>query len=411
MRILMVLNKSYHEDPRAQREVSALSQAGHFVKVLCFSDPSLCPPRIQNVVFLQCPIRRRRSCRLRYVLEYMTYLLWSSVVSLWQLATRGYDVLQVFLFPEPLVLVGLIPKLAGVRVLSDWMDLGYELYDTKYPGSGYDPLRFLIRISERVVVGISDSIIFPNRAFLDALSSRGVVFPRYRFVMNGADLEVFPFQHPPTRKAKATRLLFTGTLSERNGVYILLEAFAEVERTVSDCILTALGDPIDLSTTNLCKTACRHARVHFTGRVPLSEVAVYLRAADIGLIPTSETPFTRCNVPTRLFEFGAVGLPVICADLPGIRQYFDERHVLFHKPDDSAELARLIIKLIGDYELRQSLVQSLQARCMELAWTRSREMYLGLLESLAGGWHSETCAKQKRASDKRTARGRAGISG
>ena len=169
--------------------------------------------------------------------------------------------------------------------------MALQLYETKYPGSGYDPLRFLIRISERVVVAISDSIIFPNRAFLDALSSRGVVVPRYHFVMNAADPVVFSFQHPPTHKAKATRLLFTGTLSERNGVHILLEAFAEVERTVSDCILTVLGCPIDLITANLCKTACRNARVHFTGRVPLSEVAGYLRAADIGLISTSRNTF------------------------------------------------------------------------------------------------------------------------
>jgi glycosyltransferase involved in cell wall biosynthesis len=400
MQILMVLNKSYHEDPRAQREISALSQAGHFVRVLCFSDPSLSPPRIQNVVFFQCTLKRRRSCRFRYVFEYITYLLWSSVVSLWQLARRRYDVLEVFLFPEPLVLVGLIPKLAGVRVLSDWMDLGCELYDTKYSVSSYDPLRFLIRISERVVVAISDSIIFPNRAFLEALSSRGIRVPRYRFVMNAADLEVFSFQHPQMRKAKATHLLFTGTISERNGVRVLLEAFAEVERKVSDCILTVLGNSIDLSTTKLCKKAYRNARVHFTGRVSLSEVAACLRAADIGLIPTCETPFTRCNVPTRLFEFGAASMPVICADLPGIRQYFDDRHVVFYKPGDCTDLARRILRLIGDYELRQSLGQSLQARCMELAWKRSRQTYLDLLESLASGWHSWTCAQQERASAK-----------
>jgi glycosyltransferase involved in cell wall biosynthesis len=301
-----------------------------------------------------------------------------------------------------LVLVGLIPKLTGVRVLSDWMDLGCELYDTKYSRSGYDPLRFLIRISEWVVVAVSDSIIFPNQAFVDALWSRGIKVTRYRIVINAADLGVFSFQHQLRRKAKTAHLLFTGTLSERNGVRVLLAAFAEVERKVSDCTLTVLGDSIDLSTTKLCKKACRKARVHFTGRVSLPEVAAYLRAADIGLIPTCETPFTRCNLPTRIFEFGAACMPVICADLPGIRQYFDGRHVLFYKPGDSADLARRILRLIGDYELREFLGQSLQARCMELTWTRSRETYLDLLESLTNSWHFRTPAQQERKRQKKS---------
>jgi glycosyltransferase involved in cell wall biosynthesis len=163
------------------------------------------------------------------------------------------------------------------------------------------------------------------------------------------------------------------------------------------------GCPIDLITANLCKTACRNARVHFAGRVPLSEVAAHLSAADIGLISTGETPFTRCNVPTRHFEFGAASLPVNCADLPGLRQYFDERHVLFYRPGDCADLARRILRLIGDYELRKSRGHSLQARCMEFAWTRSRETYLDLLESLAGGWHSCTCAQQERQATKESA--------
>jgi glycosyltransferase involved in cell wall biosynthesis len=409
MRILVVLNKSYHEDPRPQRMVSALSQAGHSVSALCFSDPLFSPAHCKNVSFLQCPIGRKRSGRLRYVLEYMVYMLWCSITLALQVARGRYDVLQVFLHPEALVLVGLIPKLAGVRILSDWEDLGYELYRTKYRSCRYDPLPRLIRVFEQIVIAISDGIMFPNQAFLDALSSRGVNVPRHKIIMNAADHVIFASQAPPKLRVEATRLLYTGALSERNGIHVLLEAFAKVERTIPARILTVLGNSIDFSTANLGEKACLSARTYFGGRVSLSKVAAHIRAADIGIIPTSETPFTRCNVPTRLFEFGTVGLPVICADLPGIRHYFDDRHVLFHKPDDSAELARLIIKLIGDYELRQSLAQSLQARCMELAWTRSRETYLGLVECLAGGWHSETCAKTRACKRQRTARGRPGI--
>lgn len=388
MKILMVLNKSYHEDTRAQRELSALSQAGHSVRLFCFRDSLLAAPHLQNVCVHQCPIRRKRRGRLCYGLEYMVYLLWCSVALALQVTKERFDMLQIFLHPEPLILVGVIPKLCGVKILADWMDLGLELYETKYSHFLYAPIPVLIRVSERLVTAVADNIIFPNKAFPNSLSSRGVKIPRYEIIMNSADTELFWSDMLRKPGIKATRLLFAGNLSQRSGIRSLLEAFAMVEEVYPDCALTILGDPIDCSAADLSKNACLSPKVHFTGRVPISEVAAYMRAADIGIIPTSDTPFTRCNVPTRLIEFGATGIPVVCSDLPGIRDYFDERHVLFCEPDNPADLARCILDLIGDYDLRQSLAQGMRKRSEELSWVSSRAAYLQLVAALgAAGIH------------------------
>jgi glycosyltransferase involved in cell wall biosynthesis len=380
VKVLIVLNKSYHEDPRAQRAISALTQAGCSVIVLNFAERSYSLPDIPNVVFLTCPISRRRSGRLRYVLEYTTYLVWLMFVTSALLVRSRYDVLQISILPEPLVLVALIPRICGVRIVSDWMDLGYELYETKYPARRRDVLHCLIRVSERLVTAISDITIFPNRAFIDALNRRGVTPKESCVILNAADTEVFA---PSSRKLsdKARRLVFSGTISRRNGVHVLLEAFKKVRAFVPDCSLSVLGERID----SVCDGITNSSGVDFVGRIRLAEVPTYLRSADIGIIPTSDTPFTRCNVPTRLFELGALGMPVICADLPGIRQYFDERHVLFHVPDDAADLTQCILKLLWAPELQKSLAEGLGQRCAELSWNQARGDYVELMLALGEG--------------------------
>lgn len=394
MRVLMVLNKSYSADPRAQRAVSALSRAGHAVIVLSFADRACSPPELPNVVFRECPIRRRRSSRFRYLLEYGMYLTWSIYVSITTLVRLRYDILQVFLLPEPLVLVALIPRLCGVRIVSDWMDLGYELYETKYPRRRGDALHALIRISERLVIAISHVTIFPNKMFINALTSRGIIPPKSCIILNAADPEVFqPVAHNP--KEKACRLLFSGTISRRNGVPVLLEAFAQVRVARPDCTLTILGEQVDSEIGRVCASTDPHLGVQYVGRIPVAAVPKYLSSADIGIIPTSATPFTRCNVPTRIFEFGTVGLPVICADLPGIRQYFGDHHVLFHVPDDAANLAQRMLQLLDDPDLRKVLADGLRQRCGELSWDRSRTEYLRLISAIGNRPGSGRCAKNR----------------
>lgn len=399
MKILMVLNKSYHEDMRAQREVSALAQAGHSVTVLCFRDSLFSAPHLPNVSILQCPIRRKRHGRIRYALEYMIYFAWCMLALALQVAKERFDVLQIFLHPEPLILAGVIPKLCGVRVLADWMDLGLELYETKYLCFRYAPIPILFRLSERLVTALADNIIFPNKAFPNTLSGRGVEIVRHEIVMNAADSELFRSDMAHEPRTKASRLLFTGNLSERSGVHSLLKAFAKVERAHPDWTLTILGEPIDRGAADLSKNANLFPKVQFTGRVAVSEVLAYMSATDIGIIPTKDTPFTRCNVPTRLLEFGAAGIPVVCSDLPGIRDYFDDRHVLFYKPDSPADLADRIIKLMGDHDLRRSLAQGLRKRSEELSWTSFRAAYLQVVATLgcdsAGNWGTPPASRLK----------------
>jgi glycosyltransferase involved in cell wall biosynthesis len=87
--------------------------------------------------------------------------------------------------------------------------------------------------------------------------------------------------------------------------------------------------------------------VKLGGFIPYEEMAATLSLARIAICPLQDIPKFRNNIPVKVFESWACGLPVIATDLPPIRPFFSDRAlgVLF-KPGDSVELANAIQSLL-----------------------------------------------------------------
>lgn len=385
MGVLLVLNKSYAQDPRAQREVRALVEAGYRIDVFCFADSAFPSPELSGVIFHIFPMARGRSTLLRYVWEYAAYAIWASALAIALRVRRRYHLMQVFLAPEALFLVCLLPKLTGVRVVADWMDLGSELYASKFSG----PLTFFMlwvnRRMESVIVCLSDLIIFPNEGFREALLSRKAVVSRYCIVLNAADSSAFnpvAFQNARVAGTTQCRVLFSGTLSRRSGVNTLLKAFFLASRSVPGLTLTILGEAVEPMDSDLLNRVVFNPQIQVVGRVAHARVREFIEAADIGVIPLSNTPFTRVNLPTRIFEFGAARKPVICSELPGVRQYFSASELAFCPPDHATALAGAICELAWDHGRRKSLGESLHLRCQQLSWESAKHCYLRSLQGV-----------------------------
>src|SRR5262249_17739105 len=63
---------------------------------------------------------------------------------------------------------------------------------------------------------------------------------------------------------------------------------------------------------------------------------------DVGIIPNQRSIFTELNTPTRIFEYLAIGKPVIAPRAPGICDYFDDESLIFFDLGNAADLARKI---------------------------------------------------------------------
>jgi glycosyltransferase involved in cell wall biosynthesis len=60
--------------------------------------------------------------------------------------------------------------------------------------------------------------------------------------------------------------------------------------------------------------------VHLLGARAWAELPPYLAALDVGLIPYVLSAYTATVYPTKLFEYLAMGCPVVSADLPEVRR-------------------------------------------------------------------------------------------
>jgi glycosyltransferase involved in cell wall biosynthesis len=95
------------------------------------------------------------------------------------------------------------------------------------------------------------------------------------------------------------------------------------------------------------------ARFVISGVIPHGEVAGEVCKAKIGIIPLPELPKFQNNIPRKLFEFMALGIPPVLSDLPPSRPFVGDNCCGFMvPPNDYGAYADAIIRLLRDPELR-----------------------------------------------------------
>jgi glycosyltransferase involved in cell wall biosynthesis len=124
-------------------------------------------------------------------------------------------------------------------------------------------------------------------------------------------------------------------------------------------------------------------RVVFHGRIPIEDVPAALAVADIGLAPTRRTEFTDFSLSTKIFEYAAMGKPVVASRLPMVEAMFPAGTVATYAAGDPAELAAAILRLVDDGHDRDARIAATGAIVRDIAWERESLRYLELVERLA----------------------------
>jgi glycosyltransferase involved in cell wall biosynthesis len=123
-------------------------------------------------------------------------------------------------------------------------------------------------------------------------------------------------------------------------------------------------------------------RVTFHGRVPIEDVPRRVASADIGLAPTRHDQFTDMSLSTKVFEYAAMGKPVVASRLPMVEATFPGGTVSAYTPGDPAAMADAILAFADDPIAREAAV----ARTAEIvragSWEHEAVGYLALVERL-----------------------------
>lgn len=168
---------------------------------------------------------------------------------------------------------------------------------------------------------------------------------------NFPDLQLFRPQSAETEQAE-TDLVYLGGISERAGTFVLLEALRILARKGSRPSVRLAGYTDDEQGRAALETTLRReglaGQVRFDGRLPHDEVPDWLRAGRVGLVLLQQVPKFMKNIPSKMFEYWACGLPVLASDLPPARQFLTPgRNGYFFMPGNAADLAERIAYLLS----------------------------------------------------------------
>ncbi|MCB9915504.1 MAG: glycosyltransferase [Planctomycetes bacterium] len=178
----------------------------------------------------------------------------------------------------------------------------------------------------------------------------------------------------------AVVVVYTGGLLAWKGVDLLVEAAAQRPE-----LRVVVAGGMDADVAALRPAAERAGNVRLDGFQPPERVALYLAAADLGVVPNRSTPAisARYTSPLKLFEAMAVGLPLVVSDLPSMRDVLAEDEALFVAPDDAGALAAGLARLAGTRPCAR-LAERLRARAPEATWDARAARLLAWMAARAG---------------------------
>jgi glycosyltransferase involved in cell wall biosynthesis len=200
----------------------------------------------------------------------------------------------------------------------------------------------------------------------DLAAATGAAPRSIRVIPNGIDVEGFLGLHPTTRRLirdldllRAEPVLLTpARVTPRKNLEFAIAVVAELRRAGNDAriIITAPPDPHDAGTRDylaqlqaLAAGLDAMAGVHFLADGPAGSmtsrvVADFYRVADALFLPSRDESF---GLP--ILEAAACRLPVICADLPALRELAGEEATYVDPAGDPAAVAALVRgRLAGD---------------------------------------------------------------
>lgn len=367
------------------REVEALAGLGHQVDVICLRDTH--QPWVQRrpgVTVWRVPLRHSRGRRPgRYLVEYGAFfVLAAGLVTLLHLRHR-YRLVQVNSLPDALVFAAAVPRLLGARLLLDLQECMPEFFATKFGVHLAHPAVRAVARVERASIAFAHQVITPTAQMRDAFVARGAPRPKITVVMDGSDEDVFrPVQ--PSEAGAGFTLITHGTVEPHYGIDTVIEAVALLRDEIPGLRFDVYGDGSDLPRLRRIAAELGVAdRVHFSGGyVPVEELVSAMARADVGVVAMRRDPFRDVTIAGKMFDFVAMGKPVVSSRTRAVEQTFGGSCVELFESGDARDLARVLRRLSRDPGRRRELARRATQVAVGYQWPRQREIYAAVIGQL-----------------------------
>lgn len=380
----MISYSFYENDNRVRRYAETLTERGSSVDVFALRQKNQTSFETLNGVNLY-RIRKRlinEKGKLSYLYRLITFLFLSSIyVTKYHLKKR-YDLIHVHSIPDFEVFAAWLPKLMGAKIILDIHDLVPEFYANKFNKSQNSFIYKILILIEKTSIAFSNHTIISNHIWAKKLLTRSSKEHKCTVILNYPDPKYF-YQRPRIRKDNKFIIIYPGSLNSHQGLDIATKAFVLIKDETPEVEFHIYGKGEQKE--YLSKLIVEHGlqkRVLLKDVLPIEKIAEVMANADLGVVPKRNDFFGREAFSTKILEFMALGVPVIVSKTEIDTYYFDDSVVKYFEAGDEEDLARCMLLMIKNTDLRKRLIENALNFVKEYTWDKKKDIYLNLIDSL-----------------------------
>ena len=373
--LIIVENLPVPFDRRVWQEALALAEAGYRVAVISPKGRGFesSQENIEGIEIYRHRLWEAASPR-GYLFEYAWALMAEFYLALRIYRRIRFRVLHACNPPDILFLIAAFFKFFGTRFVFDHHDLNPELFEAKFGRRGW--LYRLVRLAERLTFRTADVSIAPNESYREIAIERGGMKPdRVWVVRSSPDLARIRLgePRPELKEGRAYLVTYHGVMGPQEGLDLLLEAIADVVSQRSDVLFALIGGGTERERLRERANKMQlRSFVRFPGRVSEEDLAAYLSTADVSVAPDPQNPMNDKSTMNKVLEAMAYARPLVLFDLTEGRRAAGDA-ALYARPNDPADFARQMLRLLNSAELRRELAARGRKRIeQELNWDREK---------------------------------------
>ncbi|MGK9170246.1 glycosyltransferase family 4 protein [Inquilinus limosus] len=396
--ICIVRHGFYPSELSVRREAEALRENGYRVHVICLRKQGEAAHEIVDDIHVRrVPIGHRRGSIGRYLFEYNAFFAAASL-ELVRLHLRDrLRAVQVNTMPDYLVFCTLPLRAAGVKVILHMHEPMPELFGTLFDKTRHRPLHVAVKLAERLSLAYADRVLTVTAEMRQNLGRRRADLSKTTVILNVPDDRMFrpdrythlegrvARQKEEDRRAGVFRLLCHGTIEERYGLDLVVGAVARLKNVIPGVQFRFMGQGEHLAAV-LAKAQELgvSSRIHYLGFVPFETMIEEILCADVTLVPMRCNPYSVLVHTNKMFEYMALGRPIIASRLDSVFSYFPEDTLLYFEPDDEGDLAERVLHVFNHPQDIQSRIRRTTELYQTYRWEHEKRKYLGVYDALLG---------------------------
>lgn len=248
--------------------------------------------------------------------------------------------------------------------------------------------RGLARRTYRAVTGHASLLVAVSGAIRALLIAEGLPAHKIVAIPNGISESLLRHEVNGAAQRAALGLPpgtavvgFVGSFQPYHHVDWLIEAFARLPADLpAHLLLIGEGQRASAARAQVLALGLQD-RVTFTGRVAYEQVAGALAAADIAIMPATNS----YGNPMKLYDYLALGKAIVAPDQPTITEIVtDGETALLFAPENIPAMAQTLERLIRDEALRTRLGAQAAAAAPQHTWLQRGEQLFAALERIRG---------------------------